>query len=94
MTISGASDLPGDIIIDCDVGIDDALAIMLALGSKELRIRAITTVCGNAEVEKTSENPSRYFRHSAREASQSLGVMLGLSSVNSTLQDMFTDRTA
>lgn len=48
--------MPKDIIIDCDVGIDDALAIMLALGSRELRIRAITTVCGNAEVEKTSKN--------------------------------------
>jgi len=48
--------LSKDVIIDCDVGIDDALAIMLALGSKELRIRAITTVCGNVEVEKTSEN--------------------------------------
>ncbi len=48
--------MPKDIIIDCDVGIDDALAIMLALGSREIRIRAITTVCGNAEVEKTSEN--------------------------------------
>ena len=48
--------MPKDIVIDCDVGIDDALAIMLALGSKELRIRAVTTVCGNAEVEKTSEN--------------------------------------
>jgi inosine-uridine nucleoside N-ribohydrolase len=48
--------LPKDIIIDCDVGIDDALAIMFALGSKELRLRAITTVCGNAEVQKTSQN--------------------------------------
>jgi inosine-uridine nucleoside N-ribohydrolase len=48
--------LPKDIIIDCDVGIDDALAIMLALGSKEVKIRAITAVAGNAEVEKTSEN--------------------------------------
>lgn len=51
--------MPKDIIIDCDVGIDDALAIMFALGSKELRIRAITTVCGNAEVEKTSKNALR-----------------------------------
>jgi len=48
--------LPKDMIIDCDVGIDDALAIMLALGSKEVKIRAITTVAGNVEVEKTSEN--------------------------------------
>jgi inosine-uridine nucleoside N-ribohydrolase len=48
--------LPKDIIIDCDVGIDDALAIMLALASKEVKIRAISTVAGNAEVEKTSQN--------------------------------------
>ena len=48
--------MPKDIIIDCDVGIDDALAIMLALASKEVKIRAITTVAGNAEVEKTSQN--------------------------------------
>ena len=48
--------MPKDIIIDCDVGIDDALAIMLALGSEEVKVRAITTVAGNAEVEKTSEN--------------------------------------
>lgn len=51
--------MPKDIVIDCDVGIDDALAIMFALGSKELRIRAITTVCGNAGVEKTSKNALR-----------------------------------
>jgi pyrimidine-specific ribonucleoside hydrolase len=48
--------LPKDIVIDCDVGIDDALAIMLALASKEVKIQAITTVAGNAEVEKTSQN--------------------------------------
>lgn len=48
--------MPKDIIIDCDVGIDDALAIMFALGSKELRLRAVTTVCGNADVQKTSKN--------------------------------------
>jgi len=48
--------MPKDIIIDCDVGIDDALAIMFALGSSELKIRAITTVCGNVEVGKTSKN--------------------------------------
>ncbi len=48
--------MPKDIIIDCDVGIDDALAIVLALGSKEVKIRGIATVAGNAGVEKTSEN--------------------------------------
>jgi inosine-uridine nucleoside N-ribohydrolase len=48
--------LPKGILIDCDAGIDDALGIMLALGSEEVEVRAITTVAGNAELEKTSEN--------------------------------------
>ncbi len=35
------------IIIDCDPGIDDSLALMLALSSPELDVVGITTVCGN-----------------------------------------------
>lgn len=35
------------IIIDCDPGIDDALAIILAIKSKEVDLQGITTVCGN-----------------------------------------------
>lgn len=48
--------LPKLIIIDCDTGVDDALAIMLALKSPELDLHAITTVSGNAHVDKTSIN--------------------------------------
>ena len=42
---------PKDVIIDTDIGddIDDALAIAYALRSKELNLRAVTTVCGNVE---------------------------------------------
>ena len=39
-----------------DAGVDDALAILLAVRSPELRIRAITTVSGNVHVDKTSIN--------------------------------------
>ena len=39
------------VIIDCDPGIDDSLAIMLALKSKELEVIGITIVCGNSPVE-------------------------------------------
>ena len=35
------------VIIDCDPGIDDALALLLALASPELDISGITTVSGN-----------------------------------------------
>lgn len=44
------------VILDVDPGIDDALAIMLAMRSPELKIEAITTVGGNVEVGKTSKN--------------------------------------
>ncbi|MFC7395445.1 nucleoside hydrolase [Scopulibacillus cellulosilyticus] len=44
------------IIIDCDPGHDDAIAILLAAGSPNIDLRAITTVAGNAEVEKTAIN--------------------------------------
>jgi inosine-uridine nucleoside N-ribohydrolase len=44
------------IIIDTDAGVDDALAIILALKSPELRVEAITTVAGNAKVEKCTRN--------------------------------------
>ena len=37
------------VIIDCDPGIDDALAIILALKSKEIEVIGITTVSGNVE---------------------------------------------
>ena len=39
------------IIIDCDTGIDDALALMLALASPELEVIGITAVCGNVPVD-------------------------------------------
>ena len=43
------------VIIDCDPGIDDSLAIMLALQSEELEIVGITIVCGNCPVRWDSE---------------------------------------
>jgi pyrimidine-specific ribonucleoside hydrolase len=47
------------IILDCDPGHDDALAIVLALARPELRIRAITTVAGNAPLDRTTRNALR-----------------------------------
>lgn len=42
------------IIIDCDPGCDDAIAILLALQHTD--VKAITTVCGNVGVEQTTAN--------------------------------------
>lgn len=44
------------IIIDTDPGIDDAIAILMAFAAENLEIRAITTVVGNVELEKTTVN--------------------------------------
>ena len=46
-------------ILDCDPGSDDAIAIMLALYSEKLQLKAITTVNGNRIVPKTTENALR-----------------------------------
>ncbi len=44
------------IIMDCDPGHDDAIALILAHASEKLDIRAITTIAGNQTVEKTTLN--------------------------------------
>jgi inosine-uridine nucleoside N-ribohydrolase len=47
------------VVWDMDPGIDDALALILALKSPEVRVAGITTVAGNAPVETTSANARR-----------------------------------
>ena len=47
------------IIIDCDPGIDDSLAIMLALKSPELEVIGITVVAGNSPVDLGFKNAKR-----------------------------------
>jgi len=44
------------IILDCDPGIDDALAIAFATASPEIDLVGITTVAGNVELAKTTAN--------------------------------------
>lgn len=44
------------IIIDCDPGQDDAIALLLALASPELEIVAVTTVAGNVTLDLTTRN--------------------------------------
>ena len=44
------------VIIDCDPGIDDSLAILLAVNSPELEILGITTCSGNVEAKMGAKN--------------------------------------
>lgn len=50
------------IIIDCDPGIDDTLALMLALSSPELEVIGITIVCGNVPTDIGAENALKVLK--------------------------------
>jgi purine nucleosidase/pyrimidine-specific ribonucleoside hydrolase len=47
------------VIIDCDPGHDDALALLLAAGDPRLRLLGVTTVAGNQTLDKTTMNALR-----------------------------------
>lgn len=47
------------IVIDCDPGHDDAIALLLTLASPELDLRLVTTVAGNTTLDKTTANAIR-----------------------------------
>ena len=54
------------VVIDTDPGIDDAIAILAALGMPELRVLAITTVAGNVGLEVTTRNALRLLALAGR----------------------------
>jgi inosine-uridine nucleoside N-ribohydrolase len=54
------------ILLDCDPGHDDAIALLLALASPELELRGITTVAGNQTLEKTTANAIRVLEFAGR----------------------------
>ena len=54
------------ILIDCDPGHDDAIAILLALASPEVDVLGITTVAGNQTLEKTTANALRVLEFVGR----------------------------
>jgi inosine-uridine nucleoside N-ribohydrolase len=56
---SARAQTPRRIIIDTDPGTDDAMAIMLALNSPEVRVEAMTVVPGNVTGEQGLENALR-----------------------------------
>ena len=61
--------MPIPIVLDCDPGHDDAVAILLAAGHDAIDLRAITTVAGNGTLEKTTLN------------ARSVGALAGLHGV-------------
>ena len=54
------------VILDVDTGVDDALALILALGNPKLDVKAVTTVFGNKPLEVTTENTLRLMEFLGR----------------------------
>jgi purine nucleosidase len=55
------------VLIDCDPGQDDAIALLLALASPELDVVGVTTVAGNQTLDKTTANALRVLELAGRE---------------------------
>jgi len=51
--------MPVPILLDCDPGHDDAVAILLAAGNDAVDLRAITTVAGNCPLDLATRNARR-----------------------------------
>ncbi len=68
------------IIIDCDTGTDDAIAIIEALYSPELDVRAITTVAGNVALKYTSQNTLNLVRFLGFDTKVAVGASIPIMS--------------
>lgn len=55
-----------NVIIDCDPGIDDSLALLLALNSPELNVVGITTVSGNVPADLGAQNALKILSFAKR----------------------------
>ncbi len=55
------------LVLDCDPGHDDAIALLLALASPEIDLVGVTTVHGNQTLEKTTDNALRVLALAGRE---------------------------
>lgn len=56
-----------DVIIDCDTGLDDAVALLLAIRSPELNVKGITCVNGNVGLDNVINNTLRVVEHSGKD---------------------------
>ncbi|MBN2032696.1 MAG: nucleoside hydrolase [Deltaproteobacteria bacterium] len=54
---------PRKVILDMDTGVDDALALLLAMQSPELEVLGVTVVGGNIDVDQTARNTAAVLSH-------------------------------
>jgi hypothetical protein len=66
MTWATPAEAPRRVIIDTDPGTDDALAILLALNSPELKVEALTVVPGNVTASQGLESYAQWRYYGGR----------------------------
>ena len=54
------------VVIDCDPGTDDAVALLMALGTDAWRVQALTIVGGNVELSRGTRNTLALLEHVGR----------------------------
>src|SRR5207253_1294320 len=57
---------PTPVLIDCDPGHDEAIALLLALASPEVEVLGVTSVAGNQTLDKTTANAIRVLEFAGR----------------------------
>ena len=62
----GQGNMKRKVIIDCDPGIDDSLALMLALSMEELQVAGITVVSGNGPVNMGFSDAKKVLKRMGR----------------------------
>jgi inosine-uridine nucleoside N-ribohydrolase len=66
--------MPDRVLIDTDPGVDDALALLMALGSERLAVEGITVVAGNCSLETCAANAAAVVGLAGAEVPISLGA--------------------
>jgi purine nucleosidase/pyrimidine-specific ribonucleoside hydrolase len=66
-----------NVLIDCDPGIDDSVALLFALNHPALNVRAITIVSGNLTADLCSENARKILHLSALASARNIPVSRG-----------------
>jgi inosine-uridine nucleoside N-ribohydrolase len=66
--------VPTPVLIDCDPGHDDAMALLLALASPELELLGVSTVHGNQTLERTTANALRVLEFAGSDVPVAAGA--------------------
>jgi hypothetical protein len=87
------------IILDCDPGMDDSMAIVMAAKSSALELLAVTTVSGNYPVDVTSLNARKVLELLGRDdipvakGQMLLADMIGLPVIDANTEEVYGEIT-